>query len=138
MTGYGNRGGGNPNTTGDKVGGGGGAGGVGACCTGIGGPGITVGITGANVTYASGGSSYNNTPAPVGYGSGGNNDHGGGVWGAYPGNDGVIIIAYQNAYMGPLNIVGLAYTLSTTSRPGYNVYTITSGNNGSITFPLPL
>lgn len=138
MTGYGNAGGGNPCTVGTKAGGGGGAGGAGGTNNGIGGAGITVGITGANVTYAAGGNIYNNAAAPVGYGSGGSADSGGGVYGAYPGNKGVIIIAYNNAYMGPLEIVGLTYTLSTTSRPGYNVYTITSGGNGSVTFPLPL
>ena len=47
------------------------------------------------------------------------------------GGSGVIVIAYQNTYP-DLVISGVTYTRSTTSRPGYKVYTFTAGT-GTVT-----
>ncbi|NBX70850.1 MAG: hypothetical protein EBQ98_02940, partial [Actinobacteria bacterium] len=63
---------------------------------------------------------------------------GGGVGSAAAGNggkggDGVLIIAYVSTYDPITTITGLTYTVSTSSRTGYRVYTFTAGT-GTITW----
>ena len=123
-------------------GGGGGAGSAGNS-NGDGGFGLSNEITGAKVTYASGGGGYpsgqsfpgggasnsssiNGTDG-LGGGGGGNNGS------SYRGGSGVVIIAYPNTYQNITTIPGtLTYTLDTTTRAGYKVYKFTAGS-GSIT-----
>jgi hypothetical protein len=135
--GFGNAGG-SPLSNGG-AGGGGGAGGVGGNATasngGAGGAGKAVSITGSSVNYAPGGpgGGYNvskgsyTTGSGSSYGAGGE----GGIYGAAnptAGAAGVCIIASTAT---PTSVTG-TYTLDTSSRAGYNVYTFTG--NGSITF----
>jgi len=64
-------------------------------------------------------------------GSGGGGSAGGGC-GA--GSSGVVILAYPTAFAAITTITNLTYSVSTTSRPGYYVYTFTahSGSSGTI------
>jgi hypothetical protein len=55
----------------------------------------------------------------------------GGSAGSYAGRNGVVIIAYQGSPLTSIS-AGLTYTVSTTTRSGYRVYTFTSGT-GTIT-----
>jgi hypothetical protein len=55
----------------------------------------------------------------------------GGSAGSYAGRNGVVIIAYQGSPLTSIS-AGLTYTVSTTSRSGYRVYTFTGGT-GTIT-----
>jgi hypothetical protein len=138
-------------------GGGGGAGSAGGDYSvangGNGGSGLSSSITGVSVTRAGGGGGSINTntgartPGAAGSGGGGiggytsvpgtgsPNTGGGGGGGAHPteqaganGGSGVVIIAYPNTYNNLTSIgAGLIYTLDTTSRAGYRVYTFTGG-----------
>ena len=136
--GFGNSGGTDYSNTG--AGGGGGAGSAGGNGSnsngGDGGQGKSSSITGSTVFYAPGGpgagynvtlGSYVNGTASS-YGAGG----AGGIYGASPistdGTDGVVIIAA----LGEAASVTGGYTLDTSSRSGYFIYTFTS--NGTITF----
>lgn len=133
-------------------GGGGGAGGAGADGTsgtgGAGGAGLASSITGSSVVRASGGAGGNtgsNTVAATtgGGGAGGTsgnstagtaNTGGGGGGngsgaGGKDGGSGVVIIAAQEA----ASSVSGTYTLDTSGRSGWHVYTFTAGT-GSITF----
>ena len=114
-------------------GGGGGAGSAGS--GGTAGIGATSSITGVSVGYAGGGGG---TGYGQGSGNGGsglaNRGAGGNGGSAQPqttggtGGSGVIIIAYPSAYSNLSSIgVGLTYTLDTTTRSGYKVYTFTAG-----------
>jgi hypothetical protein len=49
------------------------------------------------------------------------------------GGSGVVILAYPDSYPDLTGLTGLTYSISTTSRPGYKVYTFTAGT-GTITF----
>jgi len=137
--------GGEPNS-GSGAGGGGGAGGVGAngqyysnyaAGSGAnGGSGKAVSITGTPVYYAPGGpgaghdvavGNYVNGTASS-YGAGGAGGQWNGLAPAYDGADGVCIIAAPQA----ASAVTGTYTLDTSGRSGYHVYTFTG--NGSITF----
>ena len=137
--------GGEPNS-GSGAGGGGGAGGVGAngqyysnyaAGSGAnGGSGKAVSITGTPVYYAPGGPGAGHDVA-VGYyvngtassyGAGGAGGQWNGLAPAYDGADGVCIIAAPQA----ASAVTGTYTLDTSGRSGYHVYTFTG--NGSITF----
>ena len=61
-----------------------------------------------------------------GGGGGCQNDSGGRY---APGIAGIIILAYPIAEYNPLNVsAGLTYTLDTTSRPGYRIYSFTAGS----------
>lgn len=136
--GFGNSGGTDYSNTG--AGGGGGAGSAGGNGSssngGDGGQGKSSSITGSTVFYAPGGpgggynitlGSYVNGTASS-YGAGG----AGGKYGGSPistdGTDGVVIIA---ALSEAASVTG-GYTLDTSSRSGYFIYTFTS--NGTITF----
>ena len=136
--GFGNSGGTDHSNTG--AGGGGGAGSAGGNGSssngGDGGQGKSSSITGSAVFYAPGGpgagynvtrGSYVNGTASS-YGSGG----AGGKYGGSPistdGTDGVVIIASLSE---AASVTG-GYTLDTSSRSGYYIYTFTS--NGTITF----
>jgi hypothetical protein len=44
-----------------------------------------------------------------------------------PGGSGVVIIAYPSSYSALTVGAGLTYSVSTTSRTGYRVYTFTGG-----------
>ena len=129
--------------------GGGGAGGAGASpaagagATAAGGSGLVSSITGTAVEYARGGSWLGGLNAVLNMTYGG----GGGAKGlsgnpatamfAQRGNDGIIILAYPSE-AGLLNVGGgLIYTLDTTTRPGYNVYSFTDGGSDVVVFPLP-
>lgn len=155
----GNDGGDSTQTNARGSGGGGGAGGAGADGTssagGAGGAGLASSITGTSVTRAGGGggSTWSNaggSPGSGGSGGGGagappsggtasgtagtsNTGGGGGGNGrgvAGPsGGSGVVIIAAQQAAAS----VSGTYSLDTSSRSGYHVYTFTAGT-GSITF----
>ena len=137
--------GGEPNS-GSGAGGGGGAGGVGAngqyysnyaAGSGAdGGSGKSISITGSPVYYAPGGpgaghdvavGNYVNGSA-TSYGAGGAGGQYGGLAAAFDGADGVCIIAAPQA----ASAVTGTYTLDTSGRSGYHVYTFTG--NGSITF----
>ena len=135
--------------------GGGGASAVGANSgnnvAGAGGAGSASPITGSSITYAGGGggglrftggtvgaggsggggtgavqssAGSPGTPNTGGGGGGGGGNNGGGG----KGGSGVVIIAYPSSYNSLVSVTGtLAYSLNTTSRPGYKVYTFTSG-----------
>jgi hypothetical protein len=45
----------------------------------------------------------------------------------------VIIVAYPTTYAPISSVTGLTYSMSTTTRPGYYVYTFTAGS-GTIVF----
>jgi len=64
-----------------------------------------------------------------GSGGGGSAYFGGGS-----GSSGVVILAYSTAFAAITTITNLTYSVSTTSRPGYYVYTFTahSGSSGTI------
>jgi hypothetical protein len=151
-SGQGNAGGGSTNGGSRGGGGGGGAGGAGAAGTstvgGAGGAGLASSITGSSVVRASGGAGGNtgsNTVAATtgGGGAGGTsanstagtaNTGGGGGGngssaGAKDGGSGVVIIAAQEA---AATVTG-TYTVDTSGRSGWHVYTFTAGT-GSITF----
>jgi hypothetical protein len=66
----------------------------------------------------------------VNTGSGGG---GGSYSSGYQGGSGVVIIAYPDAFAALSGFSGLTYSVSTTSRPGYRVYTFTAGT-GTVTF----
>ena len=137
--------GGEPNS-GSGAGGGGGAGGVGAngqyysnyaAGSGAnGGAGKSISITGSPVYYAPGGPGAGHDVAVGNYVDGTASSYGaggaGGQWNglapAYDGADGVCIIAAPQA----ASAVTGTYTLDTSGRSGYHVYTFTG--NGSITF----
>jgi len=127
-------------------GGGGGAGGPGA--NGIvnqvvnGGAPLYSSITGVSTAYSGGG--YGNSDSGIVYATGTNQFgtvvgyYGFGSNGTGPvgvkANPGVVIIAYPSSMPNITSIPGsLTYTLSTTSRPGYKVYSFTAGS-GTITF----
>ena len=134
-------------------GGGGGAGGAGGSPNG--GTGASSSITGSAVTRAGGGGGarYDGYASGAGgAGGGGNggayggsagsaNTGGGGgagwYYGNYPGaagGSGIVIIAYPSSFPAPTSIgAGLTYSVSTTSRSGYRVYSFTAGT-GTITF----
>lgn len=113
-------GGGNVYSTGSWIGGGGGgAGGPGNGQ--VGGPPRASSITGSQTYYAAGGNAASTLGSQYGNGGGGS---------------GVIIIACPIT-QNPLTLSGLTYTVSTTSRPGYRVYTITQGS-GTIAIPAPV
>ena len=151
-SGQGNAGGASTNGGSRGGGGGGGAGGVGATGTtsvgGAGGAGLASSITGSSVIRASGGGGGNtgsNTVAATagGGGAGGtstfstagtaNTGGGGGGNGnganGKAGGSGVVIIAAQQAAAS----VSGTYSLDTSGRSGWHVYTFTAGT-GSITF----
>jgi hypothetical protein len=64
-----------------------------------------------------------------GSGGGGSGNQGGGS-----GSSGVVILAYSTAFAAITTITNLTYSVSTTSRPGYYVYTFTAhfGSSGTI------
>ncbi len=151
-SGQGNDGGASTSAGSSGGGGGGGAGGAGADGTsgagGAGGAGLASSITGSSVVRASGGAGGNtgsNTVAATtgGGGAGGTsanstagtaNTGGGGGGngssaGAKDGGSGVVIIAAQEA---AATVAG-TYTVDTSGRSGWHVYTFTAGT-GSITF----
>ena len=93
---------------------------------GVGGPGLSVSITGNAVVYAAGGSSDAYTPAPA------QNTGGGGQYNTgYAGRNGIAVLAYQGSPLASIS-AGLTYTMDTTSRPGYRIYRFTAGT-GTIT-----
>jgi len=140
--GFGNDGG--NDTSNQGAGGGGGAGSAGTNGAGSGGTGGDGGdakqssITGTATYYAGGGPGGGYDVSMGSYGTGGGasvigNGGKGGIWNngslvSAPGNDGVVIIATQEA---AASVTG-TYTLDTSGRSGYYVYTFTA--NGSITF----
>lgn len=68
-----------------------------------------------------------------GINKGGGGGAGNGVGSASAGGSGVVIIAYPDTYPALTTIAaGLTYSVSTSSRPGYRVYTFTAGT-GTIT-----
>ena len=101
-----------------------------------GGSGKAVSITGSSVYYAPGGPGAGHDVAVGNYVDGTANSYGaggaGGIYGghtaAFDGADGVCIIAAPQA----ASAVTGTYTLDTSGRSGYHVYTFTG--NGSITF----
>jgi len=101
-----------------------------------GGSGKAISITGSSVNYAPGGpgaghdvavGNYVNGSA-TSYGAGGAGGQYGGLAAAFDGADGVCIIAAPQA----ASAVTGTYSLNTSGRSGYHVYTFTG--NGSITF----
>ena len=133
----------NGSSTGGIWGGGGGAGG--AASNKQAGPGVASSITGAAVYYGGGG----NGQDFGGYGTTGNGATAGGSAGAAntgaggatlsggaqyaSGGSGVVIIAYPIAQPALTTIPGtLTYSVSTSSRTGYRVYTFTAGT-GTVT-----
>ena len=152
-SGQGNAGGASTNGGSRGSGGGGGAGaagtdgGTGATDAGSGGAGLASSITGTSVTRAGGGggATWNsNTYTNGGAGGGGNGgssasagaaNTGGGGGGngssanGQAGGSGVVIIAAQQA---AATVTG-TYTVDTSGRSGWHVYTFTAGT-GSITF----
>lgn len=64
---------------------------------------------------------------------GGGGGNGSGATSGTGGGSGIIIVAYPDSYS-PLSVIdaGLTYTVSTTARAGYRVYTFTGGT-GSVT-----
>ncbi len=145
VSGQGNSGGsGRTGASSARGGGGGGATGVGqdanAGDSARGGTGASSSITGTSVTRAGGGagaggtgSGSGGTGGGGGYGTAGTANTGSGGGGANisdtsgSGGSGVVIIAYPSTY-GNLTVdPGLTYTLDTSGRSGYKVYTFTSG-----------
>lgn len=138
--GFGNNGG--DDYSNEGAGGGGGAGGAGtdgtAALGGNGGAAKQSSITGVATYYAGGGAGGGYDVSMGSYGTGGGasvvgNGGKGGIWnngslGSAAGNNGIVIIAAQQA----ANTITGTYSLSTSSRSGYYVYTFTG--NGSITF----
>ena len=140
--GFGNDGG--NDTSNQGAGGGGGAGSAGTNGAGSGGTGGNGGdakqssITGTATYYAGGGPGGGFDVSMGSYGTGGGasvigNGGKGGIWNngslpSAPGNDGVVIIATQEA----ADSVTGTYTLDTSGRAGYYVYTFTG--SGTITF----
>jgi hypothetical protein len=138
-----------------RGGGGGGAGAVGTngssqATAGNGGIGVVSSITGTSLTRGGGGGGGASLSASAGtggsggggngsgsgVGSPGSSNTGGGGGGGYEGSNGaggnggsgVVIIAYPNTFANLASIgVGLTYTLDTTTRSGYKVYTFTAG-----------
>jgi hypothetical protein len=117
--------------------------------SGAGGDGLDNTITGTSVYYAGGGGGASASASGVaGLGGGGAggvsggpgsagtaNTGGGGGGGTEPssrlggtGGSGIVIIAYPNTF-GDIGVIsgGLTYTLDTTTRSGYKVYTFTAG-----------
>lgn len=139
-------------------GGGGGAGGPGGAGTsqtsiyggsGASGQGATSSITGVSRVYARGGAggsagrAGNGTePADVNandgsiYGNGGTPLRGG-VSPVAP-TSGVVILAFQNDYIPAITYgtTSLVYTIDKTARPGYSVYTFTSGTGAIAVKPI--
>jgi hypothetical protein len=145
------------------AGGGGGAGaagsgGTGSSGTGAGGVGASSSITGPGTFYAGGGGGASNGSAPAGGNGGGGTGGGrspgqtGGITGGTNlgggggganlnvnsnganGGSGVVIIAYPSSFANLTSIGGgLSFTFSTATRPGFRVYTFTSGT-GQITY----
>jgi len=118
---------------------------------GAGGAGVAYSITGSSVTYAGGGGggARANSGAALGAGGAGGgggsadgapNTGGGGSGSAYTSNSngwaggsGIVILAYPSSYPALTSIgAGLTYTVSTSSRSGYRVYTFTQGT-GTVT-----
>tara|TARA_S200002703_G_scaffold27570_2_gene23582 strand:- start:2715 stop:4100 length:1386 start_codon:yes stop_codon:yes gene_type:complete len=138
--GFGNNGG--DDYSNEGAGGGGGAGGAGtdgsAALGGNGGAAKQSSITGTATYYAGGGKAGGFDVGMGSYGTGGGdnvigNGGYGGIWNngslvSKAGNDGVVIIAAPQA----ASAVTGTYTLDTSGRSGYHVYTFTG--NGSITF----
>jgi hypothetical protein len=91
------------------------------------GPGTANTITGASVTYATGGlGAGQGGSGPVNTGNGGSGA--GGTSQGAAGGRGIVIIAYPNNYPNLASIgAGLTYTLDTTTRTGYKVYKFTDG-----------
>lgn len=156
--GQGNDGGDN-GSVGPSGGGGGGAGAVGSAGknigTGNGGAGAYSSITGASTPYAGGGGGggeqadsgnggvggggkggYGSNAvagtANTGGGGGAGSGFGGATGNGANGGSGVVIIAYSSSFAPLTSISGLSWSVSTTSRSGFRVYTFTGGN-GSIT-----
>ena len=154
--GQGNSGGAGSPYTGDpgiQAGGGGGAsqaGTTGSPTTlGKGGDGTPSLITGANVIYGGGGGGGTFIfPGPAGGAGGAGGGGSGGKYGAPgtgisgtvnlgggagggdvggSGGSGVVILAHSNTSANAIVAAGLTYTLNTTSRPGFLVYTFTAG-----------
>ena len=127
-------------TSGSTYGSGGSGSGGGASGTGSGG--VISSITGTATTYAAGGvgGSYGGgavTPSsPIGYGSGGNGANS--VYnGTYSnGNPGVVILVFQSSYVPTFSNSNLVYSIDTSSRSGYSIYTFTSGT-GTMVFATP-
>jgi hypothetical protein len=106
------------------------------------GDGLMCSITGTAVEYARGGC----MPSQTSYvylnqtwgGGGCARDYNASTrveWRTQKGNQGIIIVVYPSE-AGQLNIGGgLTYTLDTTSRPGYNVYSFTNGSD-IVEFPI--
>lgn len=113
-----------------------------------------IGVTYQSVKYAGGGSGGNNGGAPnapadhgVNYGGGWASEgfgvyaypvanRGGGGMGGWGGNNipgvqggsGIVILSYPDTFPAFTSVgAGLTHTVSTTSRPGYRVYTFTAG-----------
>lgn len=112
---------------------GGGGGGAGSAGSGInGGTGKSSSITGSALLYAGGGAgTFDGSGGTHGLGATGNAaNRGGGGSTNQRGGSGVVVLAMQS----PLASVGsgLSYTLNTSGRPGYYVYTFTSGS-GTVT-----
>jgi hypothetical protein len=115
-----------------------------------GGAGLSSSITGSAVTRGGGGGGGNSANRSGGAGGSG----GGGAGGSSPGNgtvntggggggtyvgggsggSGIVIIAYSDAFP-PITTIGagLTYSVSTSSRSGYRVYSFTAGT-GTVTF----
>jgi hypothetical protein len=124
--------------TGYAGGGGGGAGGPGTASTtnqgGAGGAGRQSSITGTATWYCGGGGGGSNGTTPPG--GGGSSYGGGGSWTAspaYTAGPGILILVYLNSFPS-LNISGIGYSINTTARPGYRMYTFLTGS-GSISIP---
>lgn len=112
---------------------GGGGGGAGSAGSGKnGGTGKSSSITGSALLYAGGGAGLEDGSSGThGLGATGNAaNRGGGGSTNQPGGSGVVVLAMQS----PLASVGsgLSYTLNTSGRSGYYVYTFTSGS-GTVT-----
>lgn len=109
--------------------------GSGGGASGTGSAGLTSSITGTATVYATGGTggSYGGgavtASAPSGYGSGGNGANSVYNGAASSGNPGVVILAFQNDFIPAITYgaTSLVYTINKTARPGYSVYTFTSG-----------
>lgn len=115
-------------------GGGGGAGGAGGT-TGAGGVGVANTITGSSVTYATGGAGTiagAGTAGPANTGNGGSaGSQNSSSFRGGAGGSGVVVIAYLNTNSVAASTSG-SPTYSSSSRPGYHVYTFAS--TGTITF----
>jgi hypothetical protein len=156
ISGQGNSGGGGTPYSGDpslQSGAGGGAGAVGQAASPTasanGGDGLSSSITGSSVTRAGGGggSTFNRPAGGLGGAGGGGNggkwpgvgdsgtvNTGGGGGGLNSpssagggGGSGIVILAHSNAYTNAVVSAGLTYTVNTTSRPGFLVYSFTAG-----------